>query len=648
MDRTDRHRASAGRPGGVAALLALLMLLCSAETAAARQVFGPAGAANIPRERLFDIGVADPDGDGLLDLFTTNHKFHAGLLHNNGDGNFTDVTGPSGLSPTPQFPGYETLHPPQLDKSGVYVYATDPKREKKPGQIHIRSVNVPASGSISFGADSATVMKTDRVAVQQSRTAAGQPIIYFRIEPGGSLDIQPSHLDLPLSVSFDPPPQTAPDPILPPVVDPPPQTDPDPILPPVARAGSERAGPGQPIYVGADAVPAPRDFVLSLPDRHGIAFADLLGDGATDAVVISGGLGGVIKLPGYREKIQDELLVDDDGRFNDAAAGSGLVKDGCRGRQVSAVDINKDGNVDLFETCEGDPPNAFLQGPRGKFRRIDGPAAIGTTYRWANLRGGPSPSLLAAERKGTRVLSLKKGEWRSRQLIRDNARNGQVAQYALDDVDNDGDLDVLAVSRSGNTLLINRRGELSRKSLRGTGIPSRSVAASFVDYDNDGRIDVDLVPQGLMRGVAPLRFKRTGKLRTEPAGAGITNWFDYDNDGLRDPVTATANAVFAKRMKVTRARNLGPGGHWLEVDLLGPGGNKEAVGARVTVRSGGQRYYGWVGESDDSHHSQGHYRIYFGLGGDAVVDRVAVRWPNGNRQQLRKLRADQVLRIEYH
>lgn len=626
MNRIDSEPGRArGARGAIVTMLALGALLAPATPAAARPLFGPAGAAEVPTERLFDIGVADYDGDGLLDMFTANHKFHSAFLHNDGGGTFTDSTAATGLSPTPAFPGYEDLREPVRSAPGIYVYATDSKSEKLPGLVHIATVGVETSGSISFGADSLTIPRSENAQTTQGMTGSGQPLVKFQLAPGAALDIRPSHIDLPAVVSFDAPTAGG---LLPPPLGPP-------------------APPPPPVYVGTDAVPAPLDFVLNLRDRHGYAFADLAGDPGTDVFAITGGLGGVIKLPGYAGKVQDELLVQRGGRFADSTPGAGLSKGTCRGRESATVDIDGNGLLDLFESCEGDPPNVYLQVSRGQFNSIAPPPSIATTYRWVTLRSGSHPQLLAAQPGGTRVWSVGSQGWRLRQSVQDDARNGEVAQYALNDYDNDGDLDVLAVARSGNTLFENDRGQLSSVPLKRTGIPDASVAASFVDFDNDGRVDLDLVPQGLLRGVGKGRFRETGRLRTGIAGAGITNWFDYDNDGLRDPVIATGNAEFAKRMKVTRARNLGPGGHWLEVDLRGEAGNREAIGARVTLKAGNRPLYQWVGQNEDSHHSQGHYRLYFGLGKHEQAGRVVVRWPDGVETRLGTFLADRVIEVSH-
>jgi hypothetical protein len=582
--------------------------------------FGPAGAADLPQARLFDVGAADYDGDGFLDLFTTNHKTRAVLLHNDGAGNLTDRFGALGLSPSPEFPGYEYLRKPVMTDPAIYIWATDSSKEKLPGVLHLRSVGAEGSGSMVFESDNATVFRKENARATTGRTAAGRREIDFQVRDGSVIDIRVNHIDLPTSVSL---------------------RGRIPVDLPLPIPSFQPAE----VRVGTRAVPAKsRRFVLSLFDRHGFAFADLVGDAATDLFMVSGGLGGDIKLPGLAGRVKDELYARSGDGFTDVTDGSGLQKGTCRGRQVAAVDIDADGRLDLFETCEGDPPKVFMR-RGGGFEDFRSPASIASTYRWVNL-GGRKPELLAAESKGVRVLQQTKKGWKTVQRVDDNARNGDVVQLAVSDVDSDGLIDVLAVSRSGNTLLRNTGGRLREIPIGRTGLPSRSLAASFVDFDNDGRGDVDLVPQGLYHGHGGPHWSRTGQLRVgKRAGAAITAWPDLENDGLRDPVIAYGNAEFSPRQSLLRKRNLGPGGHWLEVDLRGAAGNRQAIGARVSVRAGKRRQFEFVGQNDDSRRSQGHYRLYFGLGGAAEVDRLAVRWPNGSMTRRSNLAADRLLTI---
>ncbi len=603
-------------------MLAVVTTACGLAAATAQAAsFGPAGQADLPQKRLFDIGATDYDGDGNLDLFSTNHKARATLLGNDGSGNFTDQFSNAGLSPSPGFPGLEYLRAPSMDDPAIYLWYTDSSKEKLPGVLHVRSVGAQGSGTLVFESDTATAFRRENVTVRTSRNQDRRPVIDFDARPGSVIDIRVDHIDLPVSVSFR-------------------GTLPVDLPLPIGQLQ-----PAQ-VRVGTlGVVASTRRFVLSLLDRHGFAFADLGGDAATDIFMVSGGLGGQINLPDYAGRIKDQLYVRANGGYTDQTSGSGLLKGTCRARQTAAIDIDANGLLDLFESCEGEPPKVFMQTSPGQFRTADRSVPIAKNYRWTNL-GGRKPELLAAQKNGIHVYQETSKGWKTVQVVDDNAKHGSVLQFALDDFNSDGMLDVLAVARTGNTLLRNAKGRLREVPLSRVGLPKRSLAASFVDYDNDGRGDLDLVPQGLYRGSAGGRYKRAGELAVgKTAGSALTTWLDADNDGLRDPVIAFGNAEFAKNMSLVRRRNLGPGGHWLEVDLTGAAGNRQAIGARVAIADRGRKQFQFVGQNDDSHHSQGHYRLYFGLGGAATVDRLAVRWPDGRMTRMQDVRADQLLTI---
>jgi hypothetical protein len=470
---------------------------------------------------------------------------------------------------------------------------------------------MPARGTLTFASHNVDVVRHAHAAVSEDETPAGRPSISFDAEEGAVIDIRVHHIDLPVSAAFD-------------------GTDPSDIR------------------IGSQATPAAdRSFVLTLRDRHGFAFADLGGDGAADAFSVSGGLGSAIRLPGYRGIVQDQLLIGRDGRFDDESSASGLRKGACRGRQAAAADFDGDGLLDLFESCEGEGPQIYRQVAPGRFERAPAPGSPASTYRWADLWGDSRPELLAAEPGGVRVYRVGTQDVRKLQRLNIGAGDGRVAQFAVTDISSDGDLDVLAVSRAGNAMLANRNRRLHRQPLRVLGIPRSSAAASFVDFDNDGATDLDLVPQGLMRRAGP-RFRPTGELRTPRVGAAITNWPDLDNDGLRDALIATGHSVFSGSKRVRLWRNRAPGGnHWLEVDLAGPPGNEQAVGARVHLRCGPHEEYGFAGQSDDARFSQGHYRLYFGLGECERVGELTVRWPDGTSDGFGPLRGDRLVHLAY-
>ena len=235
------------------------------------------------------------------------------------------------------------------------------------------------------------------------------------------------------------------------------------------------------------------------------------------------------------------------------------------------------------------------------------------------------------------------GSWSRSETVRAGREAGQIA---LGDYDNSGTLDVLVTGKRRLVLLANRRGRL-RPVSSGLGLPRSAAAASFVDYDNDGRLDVSLAPQGLYRWDRRRgRYTATGVLRRPRTGYAIVEWMDYDNDGRRDPLIATSKREFSPSSRITRHRNTTRAGHWLEVELTGSVRNRQAFGSSATVHlSRGREITQWVGQNDDARHSQGHYRLYFGLGGTRIVRRLVVRWPGGEKTRLRRVRGDRLLRI---
>lgn len=79
-------------------LLALLALAGTAPLALAGGY--PQRPIDLAETKLFELGVSDYDGDGLLDPFTLNHTFPSSLLHNDGDWSFHEASAAAGLSPT--------------------------------------------------------------------------------------------------------------------------------------------------------------------------------------------------------------------------------------------------------------------------------------------------------------------------------------------------------------------------------------------------------------------------------------------------------------------------------------------------------------------------------------------------------------------
>ena len=99
------------------------------------------------------------------------------------------------------------------------------------------------------------------------------------------------------------------------------------------------------------------------------------------------------------------------------------------------------------------------------------------------------------------------------------------------------------------------------------------------------------------------------------------------------------------RWKLMAYRNIGGQNHWLQLKLRGAAGNRQAIGAHATLVTPAGRQSQVVGSSDSSYFSQGHYRLYFGLGEQTRGNRLEIRWPDGHAQTIDNVKPDQLLEV---
>ena len=89
----------------------------------------------------------------------------------------------------------------------------------------------------------------------------------------------------------------------------------------------------------------------------------------------------------------------------------------------------------------------------------------------------------------------------------------------------------------------------------------------------------------------------------------------------------------------------GPRQHWFEMLLTGSRSNRDAIGAvvRVTSDSGAVQYNHVT--TAVGYASSSSRRVHFGLGAEARIKGVEIRWPSGMIQELGHPQADQCLRV---
>lgn len=112
---------------------------------------------------------------------------------------------------------------------------------------------------------------------------------------------------------------------------------------------------------------------------------------------------------------------------------------------------------------------------------------------------------------------------------------------------------------------------------------------------------------------------------------------DLNGDGCVDLVVA--NQEGSHRYLRNRCEGAG---HHLLLRLEGRQSNRDAIGARVTVEAGGVSQTEQVVAGSRGVHGSSPKRLRFGLGDAAVVEKVTIWWPSGEKQTLQQVRADQL------
>lgn len=87
-------------------------------------------------------------------------------------------------------------------------------------------------------------------------------------------------------------------------------------------------------------------------------------------------------------------------------------------------------------------------------------------------------------------------------------------------------------------------------------------------------------------------------------------------------------------------RNKFPKANWLQVSLRGTESNRFGVGAKLVCEVGGRRLYREL-YPIVNFLSQSPALVHFGLGQSEKIDRLEIRWPSGNVQELTDLPVNQ-------
>ena len=318
------------------------------------------------------------------------------------------------------------------------------------------------------------------------------------------------------------------------------------------------------------------------------------------------------------------------GVFTDVSAASGVAAHAGNGLGVAVGDYDDDGLPDVFVANDGVPNFLFHNEGGGRFAEVGLQAGV-SVARDGKPRAGMGTEF--ADYNGDRRLDLvvTNHEFETHSLFR-NDGNGIFTDTTVE---------------SG---------------LGPATLPFVGFGVAFFDFDNDATLDLAIVNGHVIDNTSIFRagsthaqrkllfrnlngrrlqeigsaagpgFARTGVGRTLIAG-------DIDNDGDVD-LLVTNNGRAPELL-----RNATSGGNAIVLRLIGSAGNRDALGARVSVTAGGRTQVREV-KSGSSYLGQNDLRVHVGLGSAAAVDRVDIRWPGGRLEHLDKTPVNQLLTVQ--
>jgi len=140
---------------------------------------------------------------------------------------------------------------------------------------------------------------------------------------------------------------------------------------------------------------------------------------------------------------------------------------------------------------------------------------------------------------------------------------------------------------------------------------------------------------------------KTQSFKEISAEAGVDNEMDgrgiglgdFDNDGRLDFLQSNADQVGLLYRGVSENA-----GNWVELKLVGTKSNRDAIGARVSLKAEGNTLIREV-NGGNGYSSQSSTRLHFGIGAADKLDPVEIRWPSGRIEKV-AVPVNKISRIE--
>lgn len=322
----------------------------------------------------------------------------------------------------------------------------------------------------------------------------------------------------------------------------------------------------------------------------------------------------------YDAPAQDRVFRNDGGnRFTDVSNSAGILGTKGNGLGVVVADFNNDGLIDVFVANDTSVNHLWIN--QGNFEFIEqaaewncavdqhGVARAGMGIVATDLDDDQDQDVVVVHITTEPNYVFRNENSYFRDIASSAGLNTFTQRYTrfglvVDDLNNDGWLD-----------LFEANGAVSR-----------------LAQPHDG--DRFAEPNALYQGTASGRFEFIGYSEgfNTSRGAAVG---DVNNDGLMDIVVVDRDRAVKLLMNQSD-----DSGNWLILDVRDEHG-KAAIGAVVSL-SAGDRTLTRVVQQSGSYLSSRDSRVHFGIGDASSVSNVGIDWPDGSRDTLVALQANQI------
>lgn len=430
-----------------------------------------------------------------------------------------------------------------------------------------------------------------------------------------------------------------------------------------------RQGTAVPWFVDVtDQVLPANDFPSALG-----AFADMDGDGDQDLVVArrgyDPGTGIVTETSGALAYYENRVATT--GRFVLGASDPRVGAHPSVVTSLALTDTENDGDLDIFLSYAmanqvTTTSRAFYIRNDGMPNLVDATDTFGadlTTLRraltgvFADFDGDMRPDLHCAVDFFSDFMCRNMGDGTYQDVTQSAGVTnlGSDMGLAVGDIDGDLDLDMYSTNINVGVLYMNDGAghftdQAAARGVRNfvfNGQLTVGWGTNFVDLDNDGDLDLTMVPTGpggghvwSNDGTGHFTFE-TMATGIDPRGYSIID-FDFDRDGDQDLLTLGTAPNLRPRFYANTSSAVN---HWVVVELQGTTSNRDAIGAQVIVRTPDGRQQMRPLMAGHSYRVGTPKTLHFGLGDQMVVSELEIRWPNGQVDRRGPFVADRYVRV---